>query len=67
MLVGLIELVKAAFYPPDDPVHHCSVHKDIGCAHIDGILCDFPNCSIQKRYDSHKTSITSACTATDIT
>jgi hypothetical protein len=34
----------------NDPVKHCSVYKEIGCAHVDGYLCDYPDCSILKDY-----------------
>jgi len=34
----------------NDPIKHCQVYKEIGCAHVDGYLCDFPDCSIMKEY-----------------
>ena len=34
----------------NDPVKGCDVYKNIGCAHVDGFLCDYPNCSILKDY-----------------
>ena len=34
----------------NDPVKHCSVYKEIGCSHVDGYLCDYPDCSILKDY-----------------
>jgi hypothetical protein len=34
----------------NDPIRGCDVYKNIGCAHIDGFLCDYPNCSILKEY-----------------
>jgi hypothetical protein len=33
-----------------DPVKGCDVYKNIGCSHVDGFLCDYPNCSILKNY-----------------
>ena len=33
-----------------DPLYSCRVFKDLGCSHIDGFLCDFPNCSMNKKY-----------------
>lgn len=36
-----------------DPVHSCEVYRDkaIGsCVHVDGPLCDFPDCSILNNY-----------------
>lgn len=34
-----------------DPVLSCKQFKEVGCSHVDGFLCDFPNCSIQKNYE----------------
>ena len=30
-----------------DPVSKCAVYKKTGCSHVDGLLCDFPKCSIR--------------------
>lgn len=30
-----------------DPVKHCEVFKSLGCAHVDGPLCDMQTCNIQ--------------------
>lgn len=37
-----------------DPVHHCTAYLDKGCSHVDGMLCDFPNCDIYKRHMGKK-------------
>lgn len=34
----------------NDPVYSCRVHKEIGCAHIDGMLCDMKTCGILEQY-----------------
>lgn len=34
----------------NDPVRGCEVYKNIGCSHVDGYLCDYPDCSIRKNY-----------------
>ena len=34
----------------NDPVKGCAVYRNIGCSHVDGFLCDYPNCSIMKDY-----------------
>ena len=34
----------------NDPVKGCDVYKNVGCTHVDGFLCDYPNCSILKEY-----------------
>jgi len=47
----LRKLLKFLKEPKEnDPVHSCKVHKDLGCSHVDGFLCDFPDCSINKKY-----------------
>ena len=28
----------------NDPVYHCKTYKQDGCAHVDGFLCDGPEC-----------------------
>lgn len=37
-----------------DPAHSCSLHKDLGCVHVDGMMCDFPKCSMLKLYETGK-------------
>lgn len=33
-----------------DPVKHCDLYKDEGCAHVDGFLCDFDTCPMRLEY-----------------
>jgi hypothetical protein len=33
-----------------DPVRACDLYKNIGCTHVDGFLCDYPDCSMLKEY-----------------
>lgn len=35
----------------NDQVKHCKLYKEIGCSHVDGMLCDFPKCSTLKEYE----------------
>lgn len=30
-----------------DPVRHCKVYKTVGCAHVDGMLCNMKTCDVQ--------------------
>lgn len=30
-----------------DPVKHCAVYKTVGCAHVDGMLCNVRTCNIE--------------------
>jgi len=32
---------------PYDPVYHCRVYKLVGCAFVDGMLCDMRTCNIK--------------------
>jgi hypothetical protein len=34
----------------NDPIKKCDLYKNIGCSHVDGYLCDFPNCTMNKEY-----------------
>lgn len=38
----------------NDPVKKCPVYLQEGCAHVDGPLCDFPNCSMVLSYRKPK-------------
>jgi len=35
----------------NDPVKYCCVYKEFGCAHVDGMLCDFENCDMRKKQE----------------
>ena len=37
-----------------DPVKHCDVYKEDGCAHVDGYLCDFETCDIRLEWAQKK-------------
>lgn len=39
-----------------DPVYKCEVHKQIGCAHVDGMLCGFPKCDIRREFAKNGTA-----------
>jgi len=38
-----------------DPVKGCDVYKELGCSHVDGCLCDYPECSMLVKYIETKT------------
>ena len=49
------DILKELFYPiisiiENDPCKHCRLYKEKGCAFVDGLLCDFPNCRMNKEY-----------------
>lgn len=56
---GFIERFAEAFNLKiyDDPVKNCDVHKEIGCSHVDGMLCHFPKCDTYQEYVSNKESL----------
>lgn len=37
-----------------DPVKGCDLYKEEGCSHVDGYLCDYPDCSMLKRLQIKK-------------
>lgn len=50
--VGLIApVIYGYFIKNTDPVHSCKLYKDEGCAHVDGMLCNFDECRERKEYD----------------
>lgn len=49
---GLGEVAKQIGLPKggsngrkNDPVFHCDIYKNEGCAHVDGVLCDMQTCN----------------------
>jgi hypothetical protein len=42
----IIHWLKAVIASAKDPVKHCKVYKTVGCAHVDGFLCDMRTCTI---------------------
>ena len=40
-----------------DPINHCILYKEEGCAHVDGMLCDFDTCSMRIGYDNKYTAL----------
>lgn len=50
-------MLKMLFDTSGDPVKHCDLYKDKSagsCPHVDGLLCDFPECSMLKDYKARK-------------
>lgn len=41
----------------NNPVKHCQVYKQLGCSHVDGFLCDYPDCSMLKEHFSLQNKI----------
>lgn len=43
-------LVNLRLMMRNDPVDKCALYVYDGCSHVDGILCDFPDCSMNKNH-----------------
>lgn len=45
----IIKRIKRFFFKlkNNDPLSKCEYHKQHKCVHVDGPLCDFPNCDIR--------------------
>ena len=55
--------LKRIFDRSNDPVYNCDLYldKEAGsCAHVDGPLCDFPQCSMLADYRAQKEGMTIA-------
>lgn len=53
--VSLLSKIKKFFkewkyIQKNDPVKKCELYKQKGCSHVDGPLCDFPECSMNKSF-----------------
>ena len=40
-----------------DPVKHCPVYKENGCAFVDSFMCNFPHCYICDDYNENKNEL----------
>ena len=34
----------------NDPLISCQLYREKGCSFVDGMLCDFPSCSMNNEY-----------------
>ena len=52
-LIKILRRIKvfANIFNMDDPVKYCNLFKTHGCAHVDGPLCNFPNCQMHSAYE----------------
>ena len=45
--------IKRIFDRSNDPVYSCELYRDKqsgSCVHVDGPMCDFPNCTMRAEY-----------------
>jgi len=54
ILITVVIAVLLLLYDDDDPVEQCDLYKEKGCAHVDGLLCDYPNCSMNNEFRATK-------------
>lgn len=52
--MNILNYFKNLFDSSDDPVKHCELYRDEGCAHIDGFLCNLDTCEMRREYKSLK-------------
>lgn len=52
LIVKIINKLKRWYWcwRNSDPIKNCPVYKNKGCSHVDGLLCNFPNCSTYHEY-----------------
>ena len=50
-MISIIKTLKDWRNRTQDPVKHCMVYKAVGCAHVDGMLCNMKTCDIVVRID----------------
>lgn len=50
--MNILNKLKRFYYKwkNNDPLFKCKLHKEEGCVHVDGPLCDHPNCSMANEY-----------------
>jgi hypothetical protein len=49
-----------------DPVRHCPVYKEQGCAHVDGLLCNFPDCPVFRGFMDRRWVGCAECSFLDV-
>ena len=59
----MLKTIKRLWYRwrNSDPVKNCPVYQNEGCSHVDGMLCDFPDCHIYHEYMGHNFCACSSC------
>ncbi len=51
----LIHYIKKAYrehvmFQLNDPIKNCHRYRLYGCSHVDGILCDYPHCTMNREF-----------------
>ena len=61
--ISVFGRIKRAYYRwrNSDPVSKCPVYRKKGCSHVDGMLCNFPDCHIYHDYMGHTFCSCASC------
>jgi hypothetical protein len=54
---NIFKTLLKIFSRENDPVYSCILYKDKGCSHVDGYLCDFPQCDMNAEYIKTKNKL----------
>lgn len=62
--MGILNKIKRIWYlwRNGDPVRKCPVFREEGCSHVDGMLCNFPECNTYHEYMGHEWCSCGVCT-----
>lgn len=54
--MNILNKIKRFYYKykNSDPCYKCKLYLKEGCSHVDGMLCDFPNCNMLHDYLGHE-------------
>jgi len=44
--MNIINFIQSWHSDSDDPVRNCRVYRKLGCAHVDGMLCNLRTCDV---------------------
>lgn len=56
--MNIIKIFKEYRERTRDPVKHCNVYRTVGCAHVDGMLCNMQTCAITVQVEVKPQSVT---------
>jgi len=55
--MDIMKIFKRIRDIPPDPVKHCNVYRTVGCAHVDGMLCNMRTCDITVQIEVRPQSV----------
>jgi len=51
MNINIVSILKQFRERTLDPTKHCLVYRSVGCAHVDGMLCNMRTCNIKVKIE----------------